>query len=77
VVPDRLESPRDAAFCGLAALEVAILPGGTLNHVARDFGLPLDNPAATLDIAATEIPTFVALCYVNGHAMLNPSAVGI
>src|SRR5688572_16239962 len=33
--------------------ELAVLPGGTLNHFARDLGLPRDDLGACLEIAAT------------------------
>lgn len=58
------------------ALEIAIFPGGTLNHFARDFGIPRDDPAAALDMAATGMPRPVDLGYVNGHFILNTSSVG-
>lgn len=65
-----------AAAAG-TALEIAILPGGTLNHFAHDFGLPHDDPAAALDIAVNGTAKPVDLGYVNGHAILNTSAVGV
>lgn len=65
-----------AAAAG-TTLEVAILPGGTLNHFARDHGLPTDDPAAALEIAVSGTAKPVDLGYVNGHAILNTSAVGV
>jgi len=59
------------------ALEIAVFPGGTLNHFARDAGITLDDPAAALDIAANGMPRPVDLGYVNGHAILNTSSVGL
>jgi len=58
------------------ALDVAVFPSGTLNHFARDIRLPVDNPSAVLDIAATGIPMPVDLGYVNGHVILNTSSAG-
>jgi len=58
------------------ALEIAVLPGGTLNHFARDFGLP-DNVAAALDVAATGNARPVDLGYVNGRTILNTSSLGV
>ncbi len=58
------------------ALEIALFPGGTLNHFAHDFDIPLDDPAAALDMAATGISRPVDLGYVNGHVILNTSSVG-
>jgi diacylglycerol kinase family enzyme len=59
------------------ALEIAVFPGGTLNHFARDAGIPLDDPAAALDIAANGTPRAVDLGYVNEHAILNTSSLGL
>jgi diacylglycerol kinase family enzyme len=64
-----------AAAAG-TALEIAVLPGGTLNHFARDIGLPHNDPAAALNIAVNGPARAVALGYVNGHAILNTSSVG-
>jgi len=65
-----------AAAAG-TSLEIAILPGGTLNHFAHDIGLPCDDPTAALDVAVNAIARPVDLGYVNGRAMLNTSAVGV
>jgi diacylglycerol kinase family enzyme len=59
------------------ALEIAVFPGGTLNHFARDFGIPLDDPAAALDLAANGMARPVDLGYVNRHVILNTSSVGV
>ena len=58
------------------ALEIAIFPSGTLNHFAHDLGLPAEDPAALLDIAATGTVMPVDLGYVNGHVILNTSSIG-
>lgn len=58
-------------------LEITVFPGGTLNHFARDAGIPLDDPVAALDVAANGMPRPVDLGHVNGHAILNTSSVGI
>jgi diacylglycerol kinase family enzyme len=57
-------------------LEVAVLPGGTLNHFARDLGLPVDDLAAALEVAATGTPRTIDLGYVNDRAVLNTSSLG-
>ena len=57
-------------------LEVAVFPGGTLNHFARDMGIPLNDPVAALNLAASGIALPTDLGYVNGRAMLNTSSVG-
>ena len=60
-----------------SALEVGVIPGGTLNHFARDCGIPLDDPPAALDVALCGTAHPVDLGYVNGHPILNTSAVGV
>jgi diacylglycerol kinase family enzyme len=60
-----------------SALEVGVIPGGTLNHFARDFGIPLGNPLAALDIVLRGTAAPVDLGRVNGHPILNTSAVGV
>jgi diacylglycerol kinase family enzyme len=66
-----------AAAAAGTALEVAVLPGGTLNHFARDIGVPLDDWPAALDAAATGAAQKVDLAHVNDHAILNTSSVGL
>lgn len=56
--------------------ELAVLPGGTLNHFARDRGIPLDLPRA-LDLAATGRSRPVDVGYLNDRLFLNTSSVGI
>jgi diacylglycerol kinase family enzyme len=58
------------------ALEIAVFPSGTLNHFAHDLGLPVDDPTALLDIAATGTVLPVDLGYVNDHVILNTSSIG-
>ena len=57
------------------ALELAVLPGGTLNHFAHDHGLPLDAKAA-LELAASGEAQGVDVGTVNGRVMLNTASVG-
>ena len=57
-------------------VELAIVPGGTLNHFARDLGIPADAPTAC-EIAADLTATACAdVGYVNGRLFLNTSSVG-
>jgi len=57
-------------------VELAIVPGGTLNHFARDLGIPADLPSAC-EIAADQTVTACAdVGYVNGRLFLNTSSVG-
>lgn len=65
-----------AAACAELGLELAVLPGGTLNHFARDLGLPCDDLAACLAIAAAGTPRPADLGWVNDRPVLNTSSVG-
>jgi diacylglycerol kinase family enzyme len=65
-----------AAVAAETGFELAVLPGGTLNHFALDLGLPADDLAACLEIAATGVPRRADLGEVNEHPILNSSAVG-
>ena len=57
-------------------VELGIVPGGTLNHFARDLGIPPDLPSAC-EIAADHTVTACAdVGYVNGMLFLNTSSVG-
>ena len=55
---------------------LGILPLGTLNHFARDLGIPLDVAGAARVIAAKHIGT-VDVGEVNGRIFLNNSSLGI
>jgi diacylglycerol kinase family enzyme len=55
--------------------ELAILPSGTLNHLAKDLGLPLDlAEAAKLALSGQAVSVDGAT--VNGRLFLNTSSVG-
>jgi Sphingosine kinase and enzymes related to eukaryotic diacylglycerol kinase len=55
--------------------ELAILPCGTLNHLAKDLSLPLElHDAARVAIEGRSIPLDAAS--VNGRVFLNTSSVG-
>jgi diacylglycerol kinase family enzyme len=56
--------------------ELAILPGGTLNHFARDHGIPTDREEA-LGVAAGAAPAAIDVGMVNGEVFLNTSSVGL
>jgi diacylglycerol kinase family enzyme len=57
-------------------VELAIVPAGTLNHFARDLGIPADAPSAC-EVAADQTVTACAdVGYVNGRLFLNTSSVG-
>jgi YegS/Rv2252/BmrU family lipid kinase len=53
-----------------------ILPLGTLNHFAKDLGIPLDINEAIRTIAAGHT-TSVDTAEVNGRAFLNNSSLGL
>jgi diacylglycerol kinase family enzyme len=58
------------------ATELAILPGGTLNHFARSHGIPLE-PERACEIAAHAPALAVDVGYVNDRLFLNTSSVGM
>ena len=64
-----------AALVAKKDIELAILPGGTLNHFAKDHGIPTDlGEAAT---AAGRGPVVRAdIGYVNDCVFLNTSSLG-
>ena len=55
--------------------ELAILPGGTLNHFARDLGISTE-PIDALKLAHTGTSRGVDVGMVNGRIFLNTSSVG-
>jgi diacylglycerol kinase family enzyme len=55
--------------------ELAVLPGGTLNHFARDLGISTD-PQEALKIAMSSSVRGVDVGMVNGQVFLNTSSVG-
>lgn len=54
---------------------LAVLPGGTLNHFARDHGIPTDLDEA-LAVAERGRVSRVDVGYVNDQLFLNTSSVG-
>ena len=55
---------------------LGILPLGTLNHFARDAGIPTDLPGA-VDAIVNGAPRQVDIAEVNGRVFVNNSAVGL
>ena len=65
-----------AAVLASSDITLGILPLGTLNHFARDLGLPLDLDGAARVIAAGTATT-VDIGDVNGRTFLNNSSLGL
>jgi diacylglycerol kinase family enzyme len=55
---------------------LGVLPLGTLNHFAKDLGIPLQVEAAAATIAAGHTRA-VDLAEVNGETFINNSSIGI
>jgi diacylglycerol kinase family enzyme len=53
-----------------------VLPLGTLNHFAKDLGIPLDLDQA-VEAIATGVPKQVDVGEVNGRIFLNNSSLGL
>lgn len=56
-------------------IELAILPGGTLNHFAKDHNVPADLGQAAL-VAADGVVVGADIAYVNDCVFLNTSSIG-
>lgn len=56
-------------------VELAIIPGGTLNHFARDHEIPVEAKEAA-ELAATGRAERMDIAEVNGKIFLNTSSVG-
>jgi len=63
-----------SVLCGKSC-ELAILPGGTLNHLAQDLGLPTD-PDDAVRVASGATTRYIDVAKVNGRVFLNTSSVG-
>lgn len=57
-------------------VRLGVLPLGTLNHFARDLGLPMDLDGAIKVICASN-PTRVDVGMVNGLTFINNSSLGL
>jgi diacylglycerol kinase family enzyme len=58
------------------SMPLGILPLGTLNHFAKDLGIPFDLKSAATVIAARNISS-VDVGEVNGHVFINNSSLGL
>jgi diacylglycerol kinase family enzyme len=64
-----------AALVAKKDVELAILPGGTLNHFAKDHGIPTDLGKAALAARGNHVVR-ADIGYVNDCAFLNTSSLG-
>ena len=64
-----------AMLCGTTT-PLGVLPMGTLNHFAKDLGIPLDEDAAIANVAAGQCKT-VDVGEVNGRVFINNSSLGL
>ncbi|MDQ6718227.1 MAG: diacylglycerol kinase [Gemmatimonadota bacterium] len=65
-----------AAAAARSKTELAVLPGGTLNHFARDNGIPTDLAKAA-EIAGGATIATVDLGYLDDKVFLNTSSIGL
>lgn len=65
-----------AALLADTGVPLGVLPLGTLNHFARDLGIPVEVEAALATVAAGAIVR-VDLAEVNGRIFVNNSSIGI
>jgi diacylglycerol kinase family enzyme len=72
---DGTVSAAASALVGTDTL-LGILPVGTLNHFARDAGIPTDLEQAT-DLIAQRPERRVDVAEVNGRLFINNSAIGL
>jgi diacylglycerol kinase family enzyme len=56
--------------------ELGLLPLGTLNHLARDLGIPIDLGEAA-DIAVNGQPAAIDVGEVNGQVFVNNASIGL
>ena len=57
-------------------IALGVLPLGTLNHFARDLGIPLELPAA-VQVIVDGHTTAIDAAEVNGRVFVNNSSVGL
>jgi diacylglycerol kinase family enzyme len=65
-----------AAAVARTDVELMVIPAGTLNHFARDHGIPTDLDAACA-LASTGRVVPADAAWVNGRLFLNTSSVGV
>ena len=72
--PDAI--PAGIAHGTIGGIRFGVLPMGTLNHFAKDLGIPLDLDAAIRNLA-DGVPVRVDAGAVNGRGFLNTSGLGL
>jgi diacylglycerol kinase family enzyme len=65
-----------AALVAKSDVELAILPGGTLNHFAKDHGIPTDLGKAAILAGNGARVVGADIGYVNDKVFLNTSSIG-
>lgn len=81
-VPRILVAGGDGTIAAAAAVvartdtQLAVLPGGTLNHFAKDNGIPTDLDEAG-KVAAGDTVTKIDLGYLDDRVFLNTSSIGL
>lgn len=71
----------DGSICAAAQVvagsdvELAVLPGGTLNHFALDHGIPID-PVEALKVATGSSTRTVDVGFAGKRVFLNTSSIG-
>jgi diacylglycerol kinase family enzyme len=64
-----------ASVAARSDIELAIFPGGTLNHFAKDYNVPTDLDKAVL-VATDGVVVGADIGYVNDCVILNTSSIG-
>ena len=64
-----------AAAVARTDVELVVIPAGTFNHFARDYGIPLDLHVACANAMSKRVRC-VDVAWVNGRLFLNTSSVG-
>ena len=71
-----LAAVATAHATGQKGVALGVIPLGTLNHFARDVGIPADLDAAVCTLASGRL-TNVDVGEVNGRLFLNNSSIGV
>lgn len=65
-----------ASACFLHGVPLGVVPLGTFNYFAREYGLP-DDPAEAVRVALTGRPVEVDVGFVNARMFINNASFGI